>query len=59
MALTPPDTDSSESTAFLQARVAALGLMASALGGVFWIFRAILWLSTGPAVREARRVERR
>jgi serine/threonine protein kinase len=54
MALTPPDTNSSESTVFLQARVAALGLMASALGGVFWIFRAILWLSTSPAVREAR-----
>jgi eukaryotic-like serine/threonine-protein kinase len=46
-----PHAGSSEGVAFLQQRVAAFGLMAAILGGVFWVFRMILALSVGWAAR--------
>ena len=54
MAVSTPHSGSAEGVAFLQERVAAFGLMAAALGGVFWVFRAVLGLTTNRAVREAR-----
>jgi len=54
MAQSTPDAATTEGTRFLQARVAAFGLMAALLGGVFWVFRAILGLTTGSAVHAER-----
>jgi eukaryotic-like serine/threonine-protein kinase len=42
--LTP--TDPEQSAPFLQQRVAAFGLISAGLGGVFWLFRAVLALVT-------------
>lgn len=54
MAAATPRPGSTEDVAFMQERVAAFGLMAAALGGVFWVFRVILGLTASYAVRDAR-----
>src|SRR5688500_9411440 len=49
-----PSGDSKEGVAFLQQRVAQFGLMAAALGGIFWVFRIILNLAISGPAREGR-----
>ena len=53
MATAPLPASTTEGVAFLQQRVAAFGFLASILGGVFWVFRLVLALTTGDAARRA------
>jgi hypothetical protein len=44
MVVSTPTRDSKEGVAFLQLRVAQFGLMTAVLGGIFWAFRAVVFV---------------